>query len=141
MVKDKTRRYVLNVHCQDEYADTNGADAYLIEIDAATRDLLLQMRKEVSPLFKLEGFYSAEFFNYLGGPISLPDEEWTESLETDGVIDVPAESEVAYSNFRRDCCVVHIKDDGILWHFYEKHSSISFETEVLLWSEIEKELS
>ena len=120
----------------------------------------LELRKLVSPLFASKNFYAASFYDStpipfyhydlksfygmdiedLNEPFDVPD-DFPKNPKFEP-FDVPDDfSKNPKFDFRADCSMVRIKNDGILWTFYDKYdeSGILYETDTMYWSDLEQE--
>ena len=133
------KRLLLKVNILDDFADNNGCDKAMLELDDTMRSYLLGLRKQCQGLFDRDSFYAASFFDYSLTAVSandLMDLDWFDDdaayIVAPGGVTIESASE-----FRMDAPTLRITKSGIMWSFYAKHSDITFETGRVDWSVIE----
>lgn len=136
-------KIIVPLHCLSEYTDSNAAYCFLnLDINE-----LQKLRRLCEPLMAETGFYAASFFDHRTRPLSdevVESDWWDEEAD----VQFPPDSydpETHYAQAygvrsRVEAATLRVKPDGFLWHFYEKHTDVAFETEDVAWDVIEQEV-
>jgi hypothetical protein len=119
----------------------------LLALDPRSR---LKMRARLTKVLQLKGLYSVTFFDASPVPVRIEEADlqgqytlrlanrdqlvlgdWfdPESPYTAVPTELPQDPVI-----RIDAATVRYMPDGILWHFFERHCDVQFETETIPWS-------
>mgnify|MGYP007106197008 CR=1 FL=1 len=108
----------------------------LIELSAAE---LLRDREKFLTIFAMDSFYAVEFFEYSPHPVEFDDLDGQAWFVEDQDFLFPPDDFQPEPAVRVDVSTLRYKRDGVMWHYYGKHSGATYETDTIPWSLIEQE--
>ena len=134
------KRLLLKVHMLDDFADRDGCDKVVLDLDD-TREYLLRLKERCSPLFPADNFYCVSFYSYVlapitAGEIDVMDLDWFDDGADYMVVPNDASLDVAM-DFRMESPTIRVMKDGVMWDFAQKGCNIQFETGTVPWDIIE----
>lgn len=122
----------------------------LLALDPRSR---LQMRTRLADVLRITGLYSVTFFDASPVPVRIDEADlpgrnallltgeerlklgdWFDPQAP--IVEVPLELPEAPA-IRIDAATVRYMPDGLMWHFYERHCDVQYETETIPWSLLE----
>ena len=133
-----TKRILLPVNTTDDYANRMGCDLVLVTLDQNRLASLREYYDKCKPLFKEKGFHCVEWFDCdfeILSEDTMLNEEWyvnegisiaPESFSLENAISGAAE-------FKIDTHIIRISSRGVLWRFYQKHTTTEYATDRLPW--------
>ena len=120
-----SKKFIVQVHANTEYAHEFAPEFALIEIDSALAFRIQRLQRSV----KTMECYCAEDFN------SQPEWKMVEEFPEDGP---PAEDELHPWEGTAEIVTLRVTDKEFQWTGSVKHSSINFETEPIDIKELEE---
>lgn len=135
-------KFITRILSSDSWGDQPSYG--LVDIDTEFAAKLISRRGVIQPICKQDvAFYGASFFSHRVEPFDHSDDNhMLDDVDNGEVIECPAgfnplaQTEDKH-RFRTDGETVVVKESGVLFKFYGKHSDTNFETDELTWSQIE----
>jgi hypothetical protein len=125
-------RLVLETHYTGQFDDSSDMTHVLVDLDPKHRR---DMRARLAEVLAMPGIYSVTFFDHVLEPVSIGIDgdvpEWFE--EGEEVIAIPDDFSPPAAELQISAPTVRYMPDGIMWCFYEKHGSASYETATISW--------
>jgi hypothetical protein len=104
----------------------------LVDIDPRNR---LDMRAKLADVLALPNIYSVTFFDDTPQPVVCEFEDEAPAwFDVDvEVLAIPEDVSPQPANLRTAAPTVRYMPEGVMWHFYDKHGSESYETATIPW--------
>ena len=129
-------RLLLQSHYVGTWDDPCEITHVVVEFDPRHQ---LDMKAKLSDVLALRHLYSVTFFDHSPQPVlcDFCDEEPDWFDEDEEVLTLPIDVSPPPADLQIAAPTIRYMPKGIMWHFYEKHGSGSYETATIPWEFIQ----